>query len=98
MGRWSLQNSKWWKGWISVNTGIPIGGEDKYRPNPFLPVVGTIQKIIVCPSNSDIVWVTNVTFDSSKSGIYKTIDGGNNWIRITEDNFQPAWTIGPLSI
>ncbi len=82
------------KEWISVNTGIPIGGEDKYRPNPFLPVVGTIQKIIVCPSNSDIVWVTNVTFDSSKSGIYKTIDGGNNWIRITEDNFQPAWTIG----
>ena len=62
----------------SVNAG-------KTWNNIGLTTVGTIGKISVAKTNSNIVYVAavgNIYQKSTKKGLYKSIDGGVNWTKI----------------
>ncbi|MEN8154300.1 MAG: hypothetical protein ABFR75_09785 [Acidobacteriota bacterium] len=53
--------------------------------NMGLTDTNTISRIIVHPKNPDIVYVAasgNEWTDNSERGIYKTTDGGKNWVKI----------------
>ncbi|HRI19557.1 MAG TPA: T9SS type A sorting domain-containing protein [Panacibacter sp.] len=62
----------------SVNAG-------KTWSNIGLTTVGTIGKISVAKTNSNIVYVAavgNIYQKSTEKGLYKSIDGGSNWTKI----------------
>jgi hypothetical protein len=62
--------------WSNINNGALAS----VFPSTFLVNLG--RKIIIDPTNNQILYL--ITFDH----IYKTTDGGNNWVTIKSDNFN----------
>ncbi|MCH8068519.1 MAG: T9SS type A sorting domain-containing protein [Candidatus Marinimicrobia bacterium] len=70
--------------WFSVNNGLGINRD--------------ISRIVIDPANSNILYVGIEAYDenydgnwtSVQGGIYKTSDGGQNWIRIDTNPPQPS--------
>ena len=64
------------------------------RPVAFRPgyaVSGRVTALAIDPRNNDVVYL-----GSAAGGVWKTIDGGQNWRALTDD--QPSITIGALVI
>jgi len=97
---------------VWVGTGENVGGrhigfgdgiyrsddEGKSWKNMGLPKSEHISKIIVHPSNSDVIWVASqgpLWSSGGDRGVFKTTDGGQNWKKILgEDNVDGGseWT------
>jgi photosystem II stability/assembly factor-like uncharacterized protein len=70
---------------ISKNNGVPLG--DGYV-GP-MPIGGRVSSVAVADSNT-------VYIGTSGGGVWKTTDGGQNWIPKTD--LQPSLTIGALAL
>lgn len=66
--------------WTAVNNGLPR----KTTTAPFVNVVADALTMIMHPTNHDILWVSmsdfEVTREDRSPPIYKTTDGGFNWV------------------
>ena len=55
--------------WVTTNNGLALDG------NPAIALA-------ISPQNSDVVYVATAPF-SNPRGVFRTIDGGSNWVNIT---------------
>jgi photosystem II stability/assembly factor-like uncharacterized protein len=69
---------------------IPIGPQPGNSPH-FGAVSGRIGAIAVDPTNADIVYL-----GGAQGGIWKTTDGGQNWVPLTDS--QASLAIGAIAI
>ena len=88
--------------WYPKNKGLIAA----YLPNPNVEVGHDPHRMLICKSNPDVIWQQN------HCGVFRTLDGGENWINVTDkngladygfslaiDHQNPdrAWTIPALS-
>jgi len=81
-GEANNSRSSYWGNGIYKSTD---GGES--WTNMGLPESGHIGRVLVDPSNSDIVWVAalgHLYSDNPERGLYKTMDGGKSWEKVLE--------------
>jgi hypothetical protein len=86
------------KSWHSKNNGLIAA----YLPNPKPDVGHDPHRILICPSNPDVLWQQN------HCGIFRTLNGGETWhevsgqkgfpkygfaLAIDEVNSESAWVI-----
>ena len=83
---WVGTGESWTRNSVSVGNGVyrSTDGGDNWT-HMGLPAVERITKIIVHPTNGDIVYVCApgpLWSDSADRGLYKTSDGGKSWTQI----------------
>ena len=79
-GEANNSRSSYWGNGIYKSTN---GGQS--WANMGLPESGHIGRVIVDPTNSDIVYVAalgHLYSDNEERGLYKTTDGGKTWIKV----------------
>jgi photosystem II stability/assembly factor-like uncharacterized protein len=78
---------------VSVGHGIYVSNDGgKHWENKGLKKSEHISKIIVNPKNSQEIWVASqgpLWSSGGERGLYKTVDGGNNWKLVLSSN---EWT------
>jgi len=69
------------KNWQAKNKGLVAA----YLPNPHAESGHDPHKILLCPANPDVIWQQN------HCGIFRTIDGGENWENVSGQNGFPSY-------
>jgi len=69
------------KNWRAINKGLVAA----YLPNPNAELGHDPHKILLCPSKPDVIWQQN------HCGIFRTMDGGENWDNISGQNGFPNY-------
>ncbi|HWA33260.1 MAG TPA: hypothetical protein VG737_03975 [Cyclobacteriaceae bacterium] len=69
------------KSWVAKNKGLIA----TYLPNQNAEVGHDPHRIIACRNNPDVIWQQN------HCGIFKTMDGGENWIDVSGKNGFPKY-------
>ncbi|WP_236032871.1 WD40/YVTN/BNR-like repeat-containing protein [Algoriphagus pacificus] len=69
--------------------------------NMGLPETHHIGRIVIDPSNSDVVYVAalgKLYSDNSERGVYKTTDGGKTWAKVLEVKKEDGKDVGVVDI
>lgn len=87
---WAGTGESWMRGPISIGNGIykSIDGGTTWT-HMGLEESGRFSKIVIHPTNPDIVWagaVGSCYGPSNSRGVFKTTDGGINWKRVLHNN------------
>jgi photosystem II stability/assembly factor-like uncharacterized protein len=69
------------KNWQTRNTGLVAA----YLPNPHSDVGHDPHRLLVCPSNPDIIWQQN------HCGIFRTINRGESWQHVSGKGGFPSY-------
>ncbi|MDC8005446.1 T9SS type A sorting domain-containing protein [Aureisphaera galaxeae] len=59
---------------------------DVELPIPYASNVNSMRSILIHPDNSDIILVAIMDYGEVPSGIYRTLDGGENWELVVADD------------
>jgi photosystem II stability/assembly factor-like uncharacterized protein len=83
---WVGTGESWTRNSVSIGDGVykSVDGGENWT-NMGLPESERITKILVDPSNTDIVYVAvpgRLWSDSDQRGLYKTTNGGRSWARV----------------
>ena len=69
------------KHWQSKNNGLIAA----YLPNPKVEIGHDPHCVIACKSAPDVLWQQN------HCGVFKSLDGGDNWLNVTDKNGVAAY-------